>query len=196
MSVPYRLPRSGPLVVFDTEFTAWEGSLERGWSGPGEHREIVQIGAVRLDCGRAFKECESLSILVRPSRNPVVSDYFHALTGIDQARLDIEGMAFSKAYEIFLDMVAGAPLLSWGWDDSVFRENLVLNELPENTWPENFTNLRQVTIANHGDRFRECSSATLPALFGLAPAGNAHDALEDARAVARALPAMVAAGFL
>ena len=41
--------RPTEVVVFDTEFTAWQGSMERGWSGPGEHKEIVQIGAVLLD---------------------------------------------------------------------------------------------------------------------------------------------------
>ena len=36
------------IVVCDLEYTAWAGSLQRGWSDPGEHREIVQIAAIRL----------------------------------------------------------------------------------------------------------------------------------------------------
>jgi len=39
------------FVVFDTEFTAWKGSRERNWSGPNEHREIVQIAAQQVDGG-------------------------------------------------------------------------------------------------------------------------------------------------
>jgi hypothetical protein len=38
----------GDFVVADLEYTAWEGALARGWSAPGDFREIVQIGAVRV----------------------------------------------------------------------------------------------------------------------------------------------------
>ena len=41
-----RLPDT--FIIFDTEFTAWEGSMQRGWSGQNEHREIVQISAIRI----------------------------------------------------------------------------------------------------------------------------------------------------
>jgi len=37
------------IIIFDTEYTAWEGAKERNWSGSGEHREIVQIAAVKID---------------------------------------------------------------------------------------------------------------------------------------------------
>ena len=36
------------FVLFDTEYTAWEGSHERDWSGEGEHREIIQVSPSRL----------------------------------------------------------------------------------------------------------------------------------------------------
>ncbi len=38
----------GIIAVLDLEWTAWEGSQESGWAGPGEKREIIQIGAIRL----------------------------------------------------------------------------------------------------------------------------------------------------
>ena len=37
------------LTVFDLEYTAWECSMARSWLTPGEFREVVQIGAVKLD---------------------------------------------------------------------------------------------------------------------------------------------------
>ena len=43
------LPESGALTVFDLEFTAWECSMASHWLRPGEFKEVVQIGAVRLD---------------------------------------------------------------------------------------------------------------------------------------------------
>ena len=33
--------RHGGMVVMDFECTSWEGSLERGWSEPGEARETI-----------------------------------------------------------------------------------------------------------------------------------------------------------
>jgi hypothetical protein len=32
------------VAFFDLEYTAWEGSKARNWAGPGEHREIIEIG--------------------------------------------------------------------------------------------------------------------------------------------------------
>ena len=30
------------VVVYDTEFTSWQGANENGWSGPGQYRELIQ----------------------------------------------------------------------------------------------------------------------------------------------------------
>ena len=75
------------VVIFDLEYTAWEGSLGRDWSLEDEHREIVQIGAVRLEAD-TLDELDALECLVRPVMNPVLSDYFAALTGITNADLE------------------------------------------------------------------------------------------------------------
>src|SRR5882762_1688961 len=76
--LPEVVPSEGAghnVVVYDLEYTAWEGSQARGWSGPGEHREVVQIGAVRLDPHRGWAETASLARLVRPRINPRLSAY-------------------------------------------------------------------------------------------------------------------------
>lgn len=170
-------------LVYDLEYTAWAGSWERGWSGPGEHREIVQIGAVRVDS--AFRELASLCLLVRPRINPVLSAYFTDLTAITQARLETEGMDIEAALDV-LQAFAGPdlPMLSNGADAAVLAENCRLAGL---TYP--FDNR---TIDVH-DELRAASgrdhlfSADLPDLFGLEVTGRGHDALADARAVAGAL---------
>ena len=43
------------IIIFDTEFTAWAGSQERDFSGPNEYRELVEIGAIKIDT-RTFNE--------------------------------------------------------------------------------------------------------------------------------------------
>ncbi|HJO97979.1 MAG TPA: hypothetical protein QF891_08275, partial [Rhodospirillales bacterium] len=47
------------VVVLDMEWTAWEGSRARRWGAPDEYREVVQIGAVKLDGGDALGERDS-----------------------------------------------------------------------------------------------------------------------------------------
>ena len=70
----------GRAVVFDLEFTAWEGSMANRWSRPGEFTELVQIGAVRVDA-RTFAVEAEMDVLVKPRLNPVLSEYFVQLTG-------------------------------------------------------------------------------------------------------------------
>ena len=41
-------PTQGKIVLYDTEFTNWEGFLEQRFQAPGRYREIIQIGAVKL----------------------------------------------------------------------------------------------------------------------------------------------------
>jgi inhibitor of KinA sporulation pathway (predicted exonuclease) len=83
-------PQIRAAVVFDLEFTAWEGSMAARWSRPGEFTELVQIGAVRLNAD-TFEELGAIDLLVRPRLNPVLSDYFVELTGIGNVEMAARG---------------------------------------------------------------------------------------------------------
>src|SRR5258706_10294556 len=72
---------SPTITIFDLEYTAWECSMARHWLTPGEFKEVVQIGAVKLDPG-SFAVLDELGVLVGPRINPVLSPYFEKLTGI------------------------------------------------------------------------------------------------------------------
>ncbi|MGW0731438.1 exonuclease domain-containing protein [Streptomyces sp. NPDC002851] len=110
------------FVVFDLEFTTWPGALEQGWTAPGQLREIVQIGALRLseDCA-ILEEYEAL---VRPIANPQLSDYFTQLTGIEQELVDREGADPAEALSELLGFCRGQTVLSYGNDMVVLGENL------------------------------------------------------------------------
>lgn len=172
------------FVVYDLEYTSWEGARERRWSGPGEHREIVQIGAVVLDDG--FSELNSLEILVQPRRNPVLSDYFTRLTGITQARLDGEGVDVDQALDRFLDFAGPCmPLVSNGLDALVLAENCRLLDRPDPFAGRTMDVYPYLLTASGRSELFSCD---LPAIFGLPPVdGAAHTALADARCVAAAL---------
>jgi len=91
----------GVIVVFDLEITAWPGSVARFWSGPGEHPEIIQIGAVKARTVGGMTETGSMNRYVRPSINPVLSDYIIGLTGIRQSDIDDKGVPFTDAMKEF-----------------------------------------------------------------------------------------------
>lgn len=179
-------PQSGDIVVADLEYTSWEGALERGWSGPGEHRELVQIGAVRLDAGAGFAESEAFEMLVRPAINPHLSDYFTALTGIDNAALAARGVALAAALAEFAHFAGDAGIYSNGPDSDVIAESCRLadtaNILPAVRWRDVGDALGMFFGGGHVSSYR------IPELLGLPPvAGRAHDALSDARAIAAGL---------
>lgn len=156
------------FVIYDLEFTTWPGAQERGWTAPGEFREIVQIGALRVDGGTLEVEAE-FDVLVRPVRNPRLSPYFEALTGITEDHLAARGQDFASAYNAFLKFCNGNYAVSYGNDMVVIGENLILQfppgETPAAPSPS-FLNIRPHL------------NARIPATRGLS-AGELHDGLDD-----------------
>ncbi|MGE5505902.1 MAG: exonuclease domain-containing protein [Actinomycetota bacterium] len=180
-------------VVYDLEFTAWPGSVQRGWSGPGEHREIIQVGAVALAAD--FSEVAALDVLVRPRVNPVLSDYIVALTGITQAHVDAEGLGLAEALDRLVAMAApDLPLIANGTDAVVIAENCALAGLPAFA-PGRLHNVSGV-FRSHLGRDRHTASGDLPSALGLEMVGPAHNAVADARAVAAGLRHLAAMGAL
>ncbi|MEV7198122.1 exonuclease domain-containing protein [Streptomyces sp. NPDC093510] len=110
------------FVVFDLEFTSWPRALEQDWSAPGQLREIVQIGALRLrdDC-TVIEEYEAL---VRPTVNTELSSYFTELTGISQQAVDHGGLPAAEALGNFLGFCRDQTVLSYGNDMVVLGENV------------------------------------------------------------------------
>ncbi|MFH8993238.1 exonuclease domain-containing protein [Streptomyces sp. NPDC017940] len=110
------------FVVFDLEFTSWPQALERDWGAPGQLREIVQIGALRLreDC-TVIEEYEAL---VRPKVNAELSPYFTELTGISQQTVDRDGIPAEQALGEFLGFCREQTVLSYGNDMVVLGENV------------------------------------------------------------------------
>lgn len=110
------------FVVFDLEFTSWPGALEQNWSAPGQLREIVQIGALRLREDRTV--VEEFEVLARPVANPQLSQYFTDLTGIHQERVERDGRPPAEALSDFLRFCEGQVTLSYGNDMVVLGENM------------------------------------------------------------------------
>jgi len=110
------------FVIFDLEFTTWPDALQTHWSGPGQLREIVQIGALRLD--QSLKVVEEFETLVRPVTNRELSPYFVELTGIGQDSIDRDGLPPAEAIGNFLGFCRAGAALSYGNDMVVLGENI------------------------------------------------------------------------
>lgn len=178
-------------VIFDTEFTTWEGALQRRWSGPGEFREIVQIGAVRFDAGN-FAVIESMELLIRPVRNPVLSGYFVKLTGITQQKLEREGTSFADGLQRFLEFTKGLPPWSYGGDVDILAENMGFNCMPI---PLHWWTCEQTNIApwfhRHAPETVRVNSGRLALAVGAGQVSGEHTGLADSLSILAAAKLLV-----
>lgn len=182
-------------VVFDLELTAWEGSMAGGWSRPGEYREVIQIGAVKLGPAPALAERGAFSVLVRPERNPALSDYIVALTGITQAMVDRDGVPFSEALARFDAFIGDAPLSAYcnGGDHEILDENAQWHGLAPSRHRSRMRNIRRWLADRLGVGDTDFHSIDVARLAGGgAQANRQHDALADARTIAAGVRLLLA----
>lgn len=178
-------------VVYDLEFTAWDGSMARRWQAPGEYKEVIQIGAVKVTS--AFSPIVSFEIVVRPRLNPVLSDYLQALTGITNADVAARGVDFDEAYRAFVSFAGRLPIVAFGRDDLVLADNLRLYGLTTVPPLPAVVDIRRWLIDNGIDITGMHACDVGPAA-GVAFDGHTHDGLADARSVAAGIAALMQRG--
>jgi len=183
---------SPTITVFDLEYTAWECSMARQWMTPGEYREVVQIGAVKLDAD-SFAEVAAFDVLVLPRINPDLSAYFQDLTGITQQMVTGLGVEFGEAYGRFLDFAGDGPIAAFGRDEQVLIDNLRLYGIEDARPLPVFYNLRG-WFAVQGLDPRGLLSCDIAPALGVPFVGHAHNALNDARSLAAGMAAITARG--
>ena len=175
------------LIVVDLEWTAWDRSRQRTWSGPGEEMEVVQIGAVKLADTPALEELGAFEILVRPRINPALDRYFTDLTSITQDRLDSEGVDLKDALAAFADFI-GPATASFGFGDEFapIAANCQLYGMANPFASRQCDDVRSVVMGTLGIDWMP-NSSELPELMGFTPPGAMHQGLADSRCVAEAL---------
>ncbi len=187
---PQKLDESA--VIYDLEFTAWEGSMANRWSRPGEFAELVQIGAIRVNA-RTFAIESEMDVLVRPRINSTLSDYFTALTGITNQDITARGIDFVDAYSAFLEFTRDYTTLAFGTDDRIFEDNIRLYGLQGLGTPPRFVNLRPWFNANGLPTAKLHSCDVGPAL-GVTFEGRQHNALADTRSLVAGVRVMFERG--
>lgn len=165
--------------------------MARRWMGPGEYKEIVQIGAVKVDT--EYSLLETFNMLVRPRLNPVLSPYLEKLTGISNDAVATRGVDFLEAYDAFVHFSAGLPIISFGRDDKVLIENLRLYGAKDVPPMPPFLDLRG-WLTENGIDVRHMHACDVGPAAGVAFAGQTHDGLCDALSVVAGIKALVARG--
>lgn len=172
------------IILYDTEYTTWQGAPERNWSGQNEHRELVHIGAVKVDT-LSLNELDAFEIYIKPRINPILSDFFIEFTGIQQETVDRLGVSFPEAWQRFNVWRSSLPSFAFGRDDLVIDENCRLNNVPVDL-NKPFFNICEY-FEQKGISTREYHSSTIVRAFGVEPRLDGHNALNDARLILDAL---------
>ena len=151
-NLKFTLPKE--FIIFDTEFTSWQGSQERNWSDKNEYMELVQIGALKVEKKKDYLDIkEVFSIYCKPEINPILSQYFIDLTNISQETVDTQGFSFSKSIQLFYQFCKDnngnkLPLYSYGNDYGIIQYNLNLKKTPKQSkfraWGSFFYDIREI----------------------------------------------------
>ena len=172
------------FIIFDTEYTAWKDSQETGWANPLHFKELVQIAAYKIvKKDNSLFILDSFKVLIKPKKNPILSDYFINLTKIQQNELDETGLELDMALEQFYQFSKGLTLYSYGNDFEIIEYNLDLNNHDQMSkyrfWESSFFDFKML-VYKFCDT-KKYSSGTLYQAFQLVPDNNIciHDALWD-----------------
>ena len=170
------------FVIFDLEYTTWEGAQERNWTGAGERREVVQMGAILV--GRdPLREEGEFNRFIKPVLNPKLSEFFTDLTGITQEHIEREGISFPEALEAFSSWASDYPLYSWGTGDpEALKENSAQAGIRFPYEAGRFASMQEVFMAL-GVPAEAYTSGTIVRAFGKELSRRQHNALNDVRTI-------------
>ena len=168
-------------IVLDMEWNQpWPGSPSAKKVLPVQIRgEIIQIGAVRVT--QEQQVADEFQVLIKPKYYRRLNRRVSKLTGIKEAQLREEGIAFPTAMEQFREWCGEDIIfLTWGFDDiTILRENLRLFGLDE-SWTGRWYNAQMMFNAQTDGSNAQKALKTAMEIFGIEATRPAHDALGDA----------------
>ena len=164
---------SNIFILFDTEFTAWQGSQKRNWSLSWEHKELISISALKVKKKKNKLEIiDKFNCYIKPRINKQLSNYIIKLTGITQKKIDTKGLYFIKALRKFYKFSKNLPLYSYGNDYTIIQENLDLYKIKLDSkyrlWFDKFFDIKPF-FESYGINTSKYTSGTVYKYFSLKP---------------------------
>ncbi len=159
------------------------------WNKKGEERELVQISSILLKDLDTLNKTQFFSVYTKPLINPILSNYFINLTGIDQETIDNYGLSIEEGIYQFCDFSKCKYCFSWGDDMGVIKRNINLHKIKSNISFDLAFDIRKffkkfdIEISNFNsgtiEKFSEKNS--------IISSGKEHNALSDCVSMLSAL---------
>ena len=170
-------------IIFDLEYTAWDGAERRLKSA---EREVIQIGAIKINFDDTdINIVSTFQEFVKPTVNPQLSDYIINLTGITQQNVEDQGLTLHEAlnkFEIFCSYGKNKTF-SWGDDSRTIKKNTKLIGIEFPSFLANNTDLTSRIPMTIDQYNLNVSSGNLYRSVGLNLEFNNHDALDDTKSI-------------
>lgn len=176
-------------ILIDFEATCWEKSERNKHT----YSEIIEICAIAVNS--SFEITNEFSELVKPTIEPVLSEFCIKLTGISQQDID-NSRSFNEVFRSFDDWVANykflnhknedksIKLIAWGdYDQMLLRKNLFMNNYVGEVekYYKRFYNLQakfqKIKHISEGN----CNLSKALAIIGETFEGKEHRGLDDAK---------------
>jgi inhibitor of KinA sporulation pathway (predicted exonuclease) len=126
VSVNFKENSMGSIVIADTEYWTNKGVMARGWSMPGEYRDLTEIGAIRIDT-QTFEITDTFHRLIRPIfARP--TPYMLALNRRTEEHF-LGAPFFSQVIEEFFKFTGPCTVACYGEDGRVLVENMAMHRV-------------------------------------------------------------------
>lgn len=183
----FKLEDYNYLLIVDLEATCSnDGSV------PRHMMETIEIGAVVADT-EAFDVIDEISIFVKPTLYPKLTDFCTELTSITQNDVDT-GTSFPLAMERLDDFIKACTspndvgvFCSWGaFDKHLFHRDCILHNI-EYPFGIEHMNLKTALSINQ-ERKKQYGMAKALRICGIPLDGTHHRGIDDAKNMVKMLP--------
>lgn len=180
---------NSPILVVDLEATCWDAATPEGEAQSIHTMEIIEIGCVLTN--RLGTVLDTRSFIVRPERQPILSEFCIALTQITQAVVD-NAPPLKEVIDQMNAWLEGTETValwgSWGnYDLNQLTAQCALDNADSQLLSLPHLNLKKLWRRTTRQR-KKTSLAYALAYHDLEFDGQPHRGVDDARNIARLLP--------
>ena len=181
--------QNSPILVVDLEATCWDASAPEGVTQSIHTMEIIEIGCVLSN--RSGDVLDTRSFIVRPERQPILSEFCIALTQITQAMVD-NAPPLKEVIDQMNAWLEGTETValwgSWGnYDLNQLTVQCALDNADSQLLNLPHLNLKKLWRRTTRQR-KKTSLAYALAYHELAFDGQPHRGVDDAWNIARLMP--------